>query len=741
MRYPVLFFFAWLCPQFLDAQQRIMGFTNGAAQAQMSWEKKFDSLVSRTNLDEWMKHLTSRPHHLGSPQAKKNAEYIAGLFRSWGYDVSISSYDVLFPAPKIRELQLLGARPYKAKLQEAVLPQDRTSGQLREQLPSYNAYSADGNVTAPLVFVNRGVPADYETLKKLGVDVKGKIVIAKYGGSWRGIKPKVAAEHGAVGCIIYSDPADDGYAQGDVYPEGPYRPWSGVQRGSVMDMPVAPGDPLTPGEPALKDAKRLRLEDAPTLMKIPVIPISYEDALPLLRSLKGPVVPTSWRGALPITYHVGPGSDPVKLQLQFNWETKTIYNVIARLKGSELPDEWIVRGNHHDAWVHGATDPVSGLVAEMEEARVIGELVRSGMKLKRSLVYCAWDAEEQGLIGSVEWGEELRDELKEKALLYVNSDATYRGFLRAGGSHSLEPFFNEVAESVTDPQTGTSVLNRAYAKRLTDAPASAAPKSIGNKELKLYALGAGSDWSVFLQHIGIATLNISYSGEGEGGEYHSIYDSYDHFTRFKDPGFHYGAALAKTAGRVMMRMANAEVLPFHAKSFAETLAVYVTELKSLVEEMRNETDAENRMIADSLYAFAYDPETQWKLPEPKSTVPYLDFSEIDNALASLKQLSEAVEKNQPNAHQLSSEKKQQLNGLLKELESHLTTEKGLPGRPWYRHQVYAPGLYTGYGVKTLPGIREAIEQRKWNEAKENITVVAQVIAAYNEQLRKIASLF
>lgn len=713
------------------AQHKMMGFTDSSANTQAQWEKRFDALLSEKNLDTWMKFLTSRPHHVGSAQGKKNAEYIAALFRSWGYDTQIEEYDVLFPSPKTRLLQLNGSKPFVAKLEEPALPQDKTSGQKQEQLPSYNAYSADGDVTAPLVFVNRGVPSDYEELEKIGIDVKGKIVIAKYGGSWRGIKPKVAAEHGAVGCIIYSDPGDDGYAAGDVYPEGAYRPSFGVQRGSVLDMPVYPGDPLTPGVGAVKNAERLDKKDAPTLMKIPVLPISYDDALPLLKSLKGPVAPSSWRGGLPLTYHIGPGVATVRLKVECNWDLKTAYNVIARLKGSEHPDQWIVRGNHHDAWVNGAADPVSGIIAEMEEARAIGELVKSGYALKRTLVYCAWDAEEQGLLGSVEWAEHHAKELKEKAVLYLNSDGTYRGFLNAGGSHTLEPFMNEVAEEVNDPQTKVSVKQRMYAKRLSSSPANAVIRNAGDTNFKLEALGSGSDWSAFLQHLGIASLNLDYAGEGEGGEYHSIYDSYDHFTKFKDPGFHYGVALAKTAGRVMMRMANAEVLPFDFASLSGTLKEYTVEVKSLLDHMRVSTEAENKLIGDSLLYLASDPKEKRKIPAPKEFVPFLDFSKLENALASLEKNAAAFHKVYASSVELSPEKRDALNTILYLSERALTNERGLPGRKWYRHQIYAPGLYTGYGVKTMPGIRESIEQRRWKEAQENIALVAERIKEFD----------
>ena len=720
--------------------QKIMGFNEANAKSQLDWEKQYDAQLNAKNLDTWMQFLTSHPHHVGSPQGKANAEYMANLFRSWGYQTEIAEYQVLFPTPKTRVLELLGAKPYKAKLEEPALKEDKTSGQKSEQLPSYNAYSADGDVTAELVYVNRGIPADYDELERMGISVKGKIVIAKYGGSWRGIKPKVAYEHGAIGCIIYSDPADDGYMAGDVYPEGPYRPKDGVQRGSVMDMPVYPGDPLTPGIGATKDAKRLNREDVVTIMKIPVLPISYEDALPLLQSLSGPVVPATWRGGLPLTYHVGPSKDKVHLKLQFNWDLKPLYDVIAKLPGSELPDEWIIRGNHHDGWVNGAEDPISGMVAELEEARVIGEMVKKGFKLKRTLVYCAWDGEEPALLGSTEWAEDHQEELKKKAVAYINSDGNSRGFIGVGGSHTLEPFFNEISDAVMDPQTGVSIKERRYANQMVNADKTARTKLMGNKNIKLSALGAGSDWSGFLQFLGIASLNLGFGGEAGGGEYHSVYDSYDHFIRFKDPGFQYGIALSKTAGRTMMRLANADVLPIDFNSFYNTVNDYVGELKTLLDNTRAETEQENKMIADKLYDLAKDPKKGFQSPKPKDVVPYLNFSELENKMAELKTQAEEFQKLYENGTQLSHEKQKELNKVLFTVERTLINEKGLPRRSWYKHQVYAPGFYTGYGVKTLPGIREGIEERHWKEAQDNIEVVAKTIEVYTNEVKQATTI-
>ncbi|MFL5809714.1 MAG: transferrin receptor-like dimerization domain-containing protein, partial [Flavisolibacter sp.] len=735
----LFFVFILLLSVSFSHAQKVMGFSDAGAAKQLDLEKQFDAQLNGNEQDTWMQFLSSHPHHVGSPQDKANAEYIVNLFRNWGWQTEIAEYWPLFPTPKTRVLELLGSKPYKAKLQEPALTEDKTSGQKSEQLPTYNAYSADGDVTAQLVFVNRGVPADYDELERMGVDVKGKIVIAKYGGSWRGIKPKVAYEHGAIGCLIYSDPADDGYAQGDTYPVGPFRPAGGAQRGSVMDMPVRPGDPLTPGYGATKDAKRLELKDAETIMKIPVLPISYEDALPLLQSLGGDVVPAAWRGALPITYHVGPSKDKVHLKLEFNWDQKPLYNVIAKIPGSELPDEWIIRGNHHDGWVNGAADPLSGMVAELSEAKAIGELMKKGYRPKRTLVYCAWDGEEPALLGSTEWTEDHQQELKQKAVAYINSDGNGRGFIGASGSHTLETFFNEIADNIIDPETGVTIKDRRFARQVVNADATARTKMLNDKDskrIKLGALGAGSDWSGFLQHLGIASMDLGFGGEDPGGEYHSIYDSYDMFRRFKDSGFVYGVMLSKTAGRVMLRLADADVLPFEFNTFYKTINDYVGEVKKLLDDERTEVETEKRMMDDKLFNYAKDPKKVYNDPKPKETVPYLNFSSLENAMVELKVKSEEFQKMYGNVLKMPVADQNALNDILYKAERSLIDPNGLPRRPWYKHEIYAPGYYTGYGVKTLPGIREAIEQRNWKEAQENTDIVAKAITTYNQQVQQ-----
>jgi len=724
------------------ADAPIYGFSPSSLAGEKALEAQFDAKLNRDDLRNWMKRLSARPHHLGSSYDAANAEFIASLFRSWGYDTQIETFDVLFPTPKTRLVELIAPERFVAALAETPLAEDATSGQTSEQLPTYNAYSIDGDVTGDLVYVNYGIPKDYEELEKRGIDVKGKIAIARYGGSWRGIKPKVAAEHGAVGCIIYSDPRDDGYYAGDVYPKGAYRAETGAQRGSVADMPLYPGDPLTPGVGATKDAKRLDRSQAATITKIPVLPISYADALPLLRALGGPVAPAEWRGALPITYHLGAGPARVHMKLEFNWNMVPAHDVIARLRGSERPDEWIVRGNHYDAWVNGASDPISGQVAMLEEARVLGELAKSGWRPKRSIVFAAWDGEEQGLLGSTEWVETHIDDLQKHAVVYINSDTNSRGFLDAGGSHTLERFVTQVARDVRDPERGATVLDRLRATTAVHGSADERKDTRDRADLRLDALGSGSDYTPFIQHAGIAALNIGYSGEGGGGSYHSIFDSFDHYTRFGDPKFDYGMTQAKTTGRMLMRLASADVLPFEFTNVAETIGRYATEVRKLADETRTETEERNREVRENLQELAADPLEPFAAPKLQESVPFLNFAPLQNSLARLQKSASDYDKART-AMEWSPEaaaRQEALDRALMHVERALTRDEGLPRRPWFRHQIYAPGFYTGYGVKTLPGAREAIEQRNWAEANQQLEIEARVIDTYAAQIDRAAEI-
>ena len=728
---------SFIATQAFCQQGKISGFTPQSQIIQQQLEKNFDKNLSAENIGATIKELSAFPHNLGSAGGKAVAEKIYNKLKTYGFDARIDTFKVLFPTPRIRVLEMISPTSYKAILKEPALKEDPSTGQ-QNQLPTYNAFSADGDVTGELVFVNYGLPEDYEKLAAMGIDVKGKIVIAKYGHSWRGTKPKVAQEHGAIGCIIYSDPQNDGYAQADVYPKGPAKSEYGVQRGSVMDIVIYPGDPLTPDVGATADAKRIAShKEAPNLLKIPVLPIGYHDALPLLEALDGPVAPAGWNGALPITYHVGPGKAKVHLQLAFNWDIVSCYDVIGMIKGSEFPDEWVIRGNHHDAWVNGANDPIAGQAALLEEAKSMGELMKTGWKPKRTIVYCAWDGEEPGLLGSTEWVELHAKELKEKGVLYINSDTNARGFLGAGGSHALENFMTEIAADVNDPQTNVSVLDRLVAHRIVSASTYKAKKeAMQNKTIDLEALGSGSDYSSFLQHIGVPTLDMGYGGESDGGEYHSIYDTYANYSKFKDPSFKYGVALSETAGRAVLRMANADLLPFDFRNLYKIVNGYTAELVSLTNMMRENTSLENEMIQNHDYLLAQDTAKHLQLPQMSDAVPYLDFSPLENALTEMKTTTDSLNSKWKRKMQ-SPQQVNSFNQGLYKAEQELLLANGLPRRSWYKHSIYAPGFYTGYGVKTMPGIREAIETRKWAEAQEQIGMVAKAIKKFTGYINGI----
>ena len=681
-------------------------------ETQTNLEAQFDAVLNPQNLDDWMKHMSSKPHHVGSPWSKQNAEFIAEKFESWGFETEIEIFDVLMPFPIIRKLEMVGPNKVSLQLKEPAFDEDATSGITKDLLPGFNAFSADGDVTAELVYVNYGIPADYEELERLGIKVEGKIILARYGGSWRGIKPKVAREKGAIGCILYSDPKDDGYFQGDVYPDGPYRMEHGLQRGSVLDMPLYPGDPLTPGYGAKPDVERLAIEDAPTIMKIPVMPISYADALPLLKALEGPVAPSSWRGALPVTYHIGPGPIKVHLQLKFDWGLRRAYNPVAKLKGSVYPDEWIMRGNHHDGWAQGAADPISGMVSLMEEARAIGELVKTGWRPKRTLVYAGWDAEEPGLLGSTEWVEYHLDEIQEKMVVYINTDGTGVGFMGVSGSHSLEKFVNEVASELKDP-----VQDVTLKKRIRSRLRISGNKDAERDDLRIYPLGSGSDYTAFIHHAGVPALNIGFGGESGGGSYHSIFDSYDHYKRFSDGDYIYGTTLAKVNGRLVLRLSEADILPFRFMNMAENIGTFIESNKKLAKTVAEKTKRRNRLLNEKAFTISANPKKTYFPPKRLDDVPEFDFTPLEAAHQRLKTSAMNYEKalSSMKKGSMSAEIKIQVNRLLKDVEQAMTREEGLPRRNWFKNMIYAPGYYTGYGVKTLPGIREGLEERKWDE--------------------------
>jgi N-acetylated-alpha-linked acidic dipeptidase len=719
----------------------LLGFTAQSSAVERQWEQKFKEVPDPKRMRDYMQRLSAHPHHVGSPYDKQNAEWILAQLQLWGWDAKIEQFQVLFPTPKTRLLEMTAPTKFTAKLEEPPLAIDPTSGQKDEQLPTYNSYSPDGDVSGPLVFVNYGLPADYEELERLGVSVTGAIVIAKYGNSWRGVKPRVAWEHGAVGCLIYSDPADDGYFQDRTFPEGPMRPKDGVQRGSVMDFPHAyPGDPLTPGIGATEGAKRLDIKDAKNLAPIPTLPISYGDAQPLLAALTGPVAPELWRGALPITYHVGAGPAKAHLALTFDWKLRPVYDVIGKMAGSSEADEWVVRGNHHDAWVNGAEDPVSGQIALLEEARALGELKKQGWQPKRTIIYAAWDGEEPMLLGSTEWAETHATELQQHAVAYVNTDGNGRGYLYAEGAHSLEAMLNGVARDVQDPESGVTVWKRSQAKQIADAKEPEARNNLRTRsDLKLAPLGSGTDYTTFEHHLGVASLNLAYGGEDNEGIYHSIYDDFYWYTHFSDTEFVYGKALAQTVAMTVMRLADADVLPYRFTNLADAVNDYLKEVQELLKQKQDQVKERNREVEDGIYAAINDPRRPKVTPKPEAMPSYINFAPLQNAADALAKSGEhynkalaAALKSSPDLAKLSA-----LNSKLLTAERLLLNDAGLPTRPYYKHMLYAPGLYTGYAPKTVSGIRESIELKDYKLAESEVPRVAKAVndeAAFVEQM-------
>lgn len=731
----------------------LQGFSAAAAARELDLEKQFDAQLDPAQLRAWLERMSSEPNQVGSAHDKANAEFMLERFKTWGWDARIETFYVLYPTPKSVTLELVAPSAFKATLREGAIRGDATSQKTQDALPPYNAFGADGDVTGDLVYVNYGMPDDYKELARNGIDVKGKIVITRYGDNWRGLKPKLAYEHGAIGCIIYSDPREDGYFKGDVYPQGGWRPPSGVQRGSVLDMALYPGDPLTPGIGATREAKRLAITSAQTVLKIPVMPISYADAQPLLAALGGRVAPESWRGALPITYHLGPGPAKVHMAIASDWSQKPIYDVIAKIQGSDYPDEWIIRGNHHDGWVFGAWDPLSGNAALMDEAKAIGTFLKSGWRPKRTLVYASWDAEEPGLIGSTEWVEAHAAELERKAVVYINSDTNARGFLSAAGSHSLQHLVNEVDAALIDPETQASVQARMRAKMRVDGFSKGASEenkklaqlAAAGGDLPIQALGSGSDFTAFLQHLGIPTLSIEYGGEDDDrGIYHSDFDSFDHYIRFGDPNFAYGVLEAETVGRLVLRMADADVLPLQLTSFAETIGRYLQEVHKLADDEREHAQALGSLLDQNAFVLAADPTRVVAPPEREVDVPYIDLAPLDNVLVRLTRSAKAYDDAYARAagsdFKFDAARHKELDASLSGLEQKLIEPRGLPRRPWFRHMIYAPGLYTGYGVKTLPGVREAIEQHRWAEAGEYAAITARALGAYCDEVDRATAL-
>ena len=701
--------FSLLLSQQSTAQSKpIRGFPDDAVAAQRQREEQFRKIPDSARLKEYMEAMAGEPHVAGQPSSKKVADYALAKFKSFGLDAKLEEFEAMMPWPIETSVELVAPEKYTLRVKEPVLSEDPDSG---DQTPLYNAYSGDGNVTGEVVYVNYGMPADYEKLKELGVDVKGKIVIARYGAGWRGIKPKVAYEHGAIGCLIYSDPKDDGYYAGDVYPGGPYRPEFGAQRGSVMDMPIHAGDPLTPGWGSEPGGKKNRIEDSLTILKIPVLPISYGDATPILRQLKGKVVPNEWKGALPFTYHVGPGPAQVHMNLRFEWKNRPLYNVVARIPGTTRPDEWIIFGNHHDAWVSGADDPISGASSLMETARGLAELLKTGWRPSRTIILALWDGEEWGLLGSTEWAEKHDAELKQKAAVYINTDGTGKGWLNAGGSHGLQQFMGEAAKDVMDPRTGKPIFEEARRRAVLAEAEDNKKAAEADPSLRIAPLGSGSDFTPFLQHLTLSALSVGFGGESPGGVYHSAYDTIKWYQTYSDTDYSYGRTLSQLTGTLILRLADAPVLPFQFSDTADTLLRYVAELEKLAADKKDSK---------------------------------VDMKPVRAAVEALKAAGQNFEKayasvGKANSQALLAKKDlQQLNKLLLTSEQKLGNSDGLPRRDWFKHQIYAPGFYTGYGVKTMPQIREGLEEGRFTEAQGGVRTVSAAVNALAAQVSEAA---
>lgn len=679
------------------------GFSHESSAAEERWEDSFRAVPAPKSAREHLRRLTLEPHIAGTKEDYATAIYVRDQFRSYGLNAELKEYDVWLPYPNSPSIvELITNRRQRLSVTEAAVPRDPTSSNPKIT-PLFNGYSASGDVTAPLVYANYGLPGDYEELKKVGVDVKGKIVIVRYGNSFRGVKAKVAQDQGAIGCIIYSDPADDGYMQGDVYPKGPWRPVASGQRGSVQYLFDYPGDPLTPGKPSIAGVPRIKPEEATDLTRIPVQPISYDVAKTLITPLQGPVRPKGFQGGLPLAYHVGGTQDvKVRLKTDMDYKTRKIWNVVARIDGAELKDRWVVMGNHRDAWVFGAVDPNSGTSAMLEVARGFGELLKQGWSPKRTIYLCSWDAEEYGLIGSTEWVEENATELTEKAVAYLNVDvAVSGGNFGASSVPSLWKVLRDVTRAVKDPKKGTSI----YEQWQERARESRSPDATPAREARIEALGSGSDYTPFLQHLGVPSTDMGFGGDY--GVYHSAYDSFYWMDHFGDPGFVYHVAAAQLWGTLGMRLANADTLPFDYTDYAYQIQEFFSEAMKLAKERNLDSSIDEKSMNAAIEAFSKAAVRAEKIRQTSASQPS------------------------------GSDKLKNINDTLIAVEREFIDQRGLRGRNWYKHQIYAPGIYTGYAAQPLTDFRQALDDRNTANMKESLARIVDSINRAAEKLRQI----
>jgi N-acetylated-alpha-linked acidic dipeptidase len=664
-------------------------------------------------VNEYSRIMSEEPNHAGSPGARALAEWALGKFREWGFEAEIEEFEALLPTPTLRRVELVSPTRFVAKMQEPVIAEDKDSGD-KGQLPTYNAYGADGDVEGELVFANYGNAEDYAHLDSLGVDLRGKIVIVKYGRGVRSAKIKQAAERGGIGILIYSDPEEDGFTRGEVYPKGPWRPEDGVQRGTAADYAAMyAGDPLSPGWSSKKGSRRLTRAEAKSLPAIPVAPLSYGDARPLLEALSGALPPNeNWKGGLPIPYHIGPGPARVRMQIRSDWKIGPLYNVVGRIRGVAAPDEWVIFGNHHDGWVNGAADPISGASALMEAARALSQLIKSGWQPQRTIIFTLWDGEEWGLLGSTEWAEEHAQELRDKAVVYFNTDGYTKGVFEAEGSHTLTTFVRELARDMVDP-AGGSLIDAAQRERLTSAKTAAESTSARTRRFELGAAGSGTDFEAFLEHLGIASVSHGFEGGPTAGTYHSIYDSYDNFKRFIDPGFVYGKTQATTVATLALRMADAPVLPF---SFSDAAAAYRGYAQEVVALAQASLGSEKLDVSPVMQAID-------RLAQAGADVDRAYSSVMQRGSAFISGKSDAV---------------RAINRDLYQSERDLLDPDGLPGREWFKSTMYATGIYTGFAPDPMPGVRQALQARKQSAAQDQVRRVAAAVDRMATRATRVA---
>jgi N-acetylated-alpha-linked acidic dipeptidase len=686
-------------PESSTAAQSIFGFRDSAPET--ATEARFLAVPDPKLAEEHLRTLTKSPHMAGTPEDKATADYVAQKFRDAGLDTEIVEYKVWINYPS--EISVDLTAPAGVEMHGPT--REHVDGDPYEDDPRvvmpFNSMSPSGDVEADVVYANYGTPEDFEKLEKLKIDVRGKIVLVRYGQNFRGVKAFVAQEHGAAGVIIYSDPFDDGWRRGDKYPDGPWRPDTGVQRGSIGYMFEFPGDPTTPGFaslPSLPESKRTAPEQSAQMPKIPVTPLSYHDASPILQHVGGPDSPREWQGALPFTYHVGPGPARVKMHLKQDYQFRTLWDVIGRVRGSELPDEWVVAGNHRDAWVYGAVDPNSGTAAMLETVHGIGALLKSGWKPKRSLVFGSWDGEEEGLIGSTEWAEQHESDLA-NAPAYFNMDVAVSGpKFGASSVPSLKQFLRDIAKAVPSPKGGTVYAAWEKADQpgaSTQSPAEAIgdtrrlPAANVKGDVPVGDLGSGSDYSAFQQHLGVPSTDISSTGPY--GVYHSVFDNFAWFKRFGDPEFVYEQQMARVFGLEALRMADADVLPYDYEEYGKEIAAYLDTAKKRAESKFGER----------------------KLDMNGVTAAAKHFQDVGAKILS-KQKS-------------SPRDPARLNQALRNAERALLVPEGLPHRPWFRHAIYAPGEYTGYAAVVIPGVNEALDKGDAERARQQLAVLAAAL--------------